>query len=115
MASYADRFKMNDDKLPVAAACLEPIRDTCPNVRDVLLGIYEDDGTEIVKRASIGIWLDGKTLKYVITPKGHGEKGWGVIRDVCNILGSIELDLIEDRVDWKEGKNTQSQSTDVPY
>lgn len=115
MASYADRFKVTDEKLPVAAACLEPIRETCPNVRDVLLGIYEDDGTELVKRASIGIWLDGKTLKYVITPKGHGEKGWGAIRDVRNILESIELDLAEDRVDWKEGRPTQSQSTDIAF
>jgi len=115
MASYADRFKMNDEKLPVAAACLEPLRDKCPDVRDLLLGIYEDDGTEIVKRASIGIWLDGKTLKYVITPKGHGEKGWGSIRDVSNLLESIQLDIAEDKVDWKEGRNSQSQSTDIAF
>lgn len=113
MASYADRFKSNGDTLPIAAACLERLRETCPNVRELLLGVYDEDGAELVKRASLGIWLDGKHLKYVITPKDHGDKGWGVVRDPSNLFESIESDIVEDKVDWKGRKETGQELT--PY
>jgi hypothetical protein len=92
---------------------LEVLRTNCPNVRELFLGLYDDDGGEVVKRASLGIWLDGKHLKYVITPKDHGDKGWGVVRDAGDILGSIEADIVEDKVDWKGRKEPGQELT--PY
>lgn len=77
------------------------------------MGVIDDNGVEVVKRASIGIFMDGNRLKYVITPKDGGEKGWGTIEDCRNPFTAIELDLAHDRVDWKPRKDSQADL--APY
>lgn len=114
MASYADRFKKPEEQLPLAYACLEPLRDICPAVRELLMGVVDDNGIEIVKPASIGIFMDGSRLKFVIRPKDHGEQCWGVIDDCRNPFTAIEHALLENLCEWKEKKSSQFGSTQEP-
>lgn len=114
MASYADRFKKPDEQLPLAYAAIEPLRDICPSVRELFCGVFDDEGTEIVKSASLTFFLDGNRLKFVIRPKGHGEQGWGVVNECRNPFESVELALIKGEVEWKESKIAQAGST-APY
>ncbi len=114
MASYADRFKRKEEQLPLAYAVIEPLRDICPSVREILAGVIDTDGNEVVKPASITFFMDGNRLKFVIRPKSQGEVGWGVVSECRKPFESIELALAKDEIDWKIDKYTQSLSTDTP-
>lgn len=111
MSLYADRFRQPEHQLPLAYAAVEPLRDLCPSVREVLCGVLDDDGTEIVKSASITFFMDGNRLKFAIRPKSLGKVGWGVISEVRKPFESIELAFANDEIDWKEDKFTQSGLT----
>lgn len=114
MASYADRFKGKDEQLPLAYAAVEPLRDICPSVREIFCGVLNDDGTELVKPASVTFFMDGNRLKFVIRPKSQGEVGWGIVSECRKPFESIELALAKGEVDWKSDKYAQSVSTDEP-
>jgi len=113
MSAYADRFQKPEEQLPLAFAVLEPLRDICPSVRDLFCGVVNGEGVEIVKPATIGFFMDGARLKFVIRPKGHGEQCWGVVSDVRNPFLSIDLALTKGECEWKEKPIAQSEST--PY
>ncbi len=114
MANYADRFKRKEEQLPLAYAVIEPLRDTCPSVREILSGVLDDEGNELVKPASITFFMDGNRLKFLIRPKSQGEVGWGVVSECRKPFESIELALANGEIDWKCDKYTQSDST-IPH
>ena len=111
MGIYADRFAKPQEQLPLAYAAVEPLRDICPNVREIFCGVVDDDGCEIVKSASITFWIDGNRLKFAIRPKSLGKVGWGVITDCRKPFESIELALAKDEIDWKDDKFAHSGLT----
>jgi len=106
MSAYSDRFLKREEQLPLAYAAIEPLRDICPSVREIFCGVCDDDGVEVVKSASITIFMDGNRLKFAIRPKSLGKVGWGVISECRKPFESIELALANDEVDWKDDKFT---------
>jgi len=106
MSAYSDRFLRQAEQLPLAYACIEPLRDICPSVREIFCGVSDDDGIEIVKSASITFFMDGNRLKFAIRPKSLGKVGWGVVSECRKPFESIELALAKDEIDWKDDKFT---------
>lgn len=113
MGSYKDMMIGTKPDAGAWLGLLPSLEKTCPNVRDMLMGIYDDLGNQTFKGGSLTFWLDGAKLKFVVRPKDQGLLGWGVCKDCCNPFESIELALMEDQIDWKESVN--KGATDAPY
>lgn len=113
MSSYRDRMTKQVDDVAFWKELLKELEPLVPNVRDMLVGLYDDLGNQTVRGASITFWLDGARLKFVIRPKDQGLLGWGVCADSTKPWDSIELALMRDEIDWKEGMNKSSDS--APY
>jgi len=113
MSSYKDIMGRKELQVGAWLDFLPTMETTCPNVRDMLTGVYDDLGNQTVKGASLTFWLDGSKLKFVVRPKDQQLLGWGVCKDCCNPFQSIELALMDEEIDWKE---SVSKTTDgAPY
>lgn len=112
MSAYADRYKQKNEQLPLSIKVLDFMVDICPSVRDVLLGVFDDSGVELVKGASITIWAEGSRLKCVINVASGKEKGWLVISEPRYFWESLEKAIASEEVDWKESKPGQG---DIAY
>lgn len=113
MATYRDVMNRQDDDAGWWKDLLRDLENEYPNIRDMFTGFYNDLGDQTTKSASVTFWLDRTKLKFVIRPKDGTLLGWGVCSDVCNPWRSIELAMLGDQIDWKEGLNKSSDG--APY
>lgn len=113
MSSYKDIMGRKDVEAGAWLGLLQTLEAICPNVRDMLTGVYDDLGNQTVKGASLTFWLDGAKLKFCVRPKDQTLLGWGVCKDHCKPFESIELCLMNDEIDWKE--SVAKMTDGVPY
>jgi len=109
MLSLAQRVNRIKAEEPAKPTALNAMVDKTPFVKEVLEGVVDADGKQVVKPGTLGFWLDGNRLKFVIRLNSGNLCGWGVCKDPLQPFDSIELANAKDEIDWKEGKISQAE------
>jgi len=105
MSQFRTRYGQAVNRRGIVEAIPHEFRESYPVLSEALGGSPAAEGMTEMYPHTLMIFVEGGRLKYCLSCSQAQAVGFGCIQDPAKALESIEQDLEQDKIDWRQRKD----------